>query len=74
MDKLQIISFNCQSVRSNLEIIQNLTTECDIICLQETLIDENNFDILGQIDSSFMMNTSLRLDSLDVFQGVQAVG
>ena len=51
---LKIISYNCQSLRSNVGIVQNLLTNCDILCLQETLIDENNCGILDQIDENFM--------------------
>ena len=51
---LKIISYNCQSLRANVGIVQNLLTECHVLCLQETLIDENNCDILDKLDNNFM--------------------
>ena len=51
---LKIISYNCQSLRSNAGIVQNLLKDCDVLCLQETLIDDNNNEILEQMDDDFM--------------------
>ena len=51
---LKIISYNCQSLNVNAVIVQDLLHNCDILCLQETLIDENNCQILDNLDANFM--------------------
>ena len=52
--KLKIITFNCQSLHANSSIIRDLLLKCDILCLQETLLDENNYQILEALDGNFM--------------------
>ena len=52
---LKVISFNCHSLNANAAIIDNLLGDCDILCLQETLIDHNNAQILNQFDNNFMV-------------------
>ena len=52
-NKLKIISFNCHSLRSNASVVQELLSKCNILCLQETLIDHNNNSILEQINDHF---------------------
>ena len=53
-NSIKICSFNCQSMTVNAAIVQDLMVSCDIICLQETLLDENNCQILDNLDSNFM--------------------
>ena len=45
-ENLKIISYNCRSLSVNMEIVKKLLKNCDILCLQETLVDENNSEIL----------------------------
>ena len=71
---LKIISYNCQSLRSNVGIVQNLLTNCDILCLQETLIDENNCGILDQIDENFMSAYVPSVRKPDCFVGRSSAG
>ena len=40
MEYMRLMSYNCQSFNSNLNIICSLLSSCDILCLQETLICE----------------------------------
>ena len=47
--KLRIVSFNCQSFRSNKGLIYNLMEKCDILLLQETLITDYNSNELDLI-------------------------
>ena len=51
--KLKLISYNCQSLNAKSAIIANLLKECDVLCLQETLIDKNNSYHLDQFDNNF---------------------
>ena len=51
---LNIISYNCQSLNLNAAIIQDLLKSCDILCLQETLIDDNNRLNLENLSNDFM--------------------
>ena len=71
---LKIISFNCQSLRSNFEIISDLTKNCDVLCLQETLIDDNNHHFLDQIDENFMCAYVPSVRKADCFVGRSSGG
>ena len=51
---LKVISYNCQSFNANSAIIKDILSTCDILCLQETLIDENNCQIIDKLDNNFM--------------------
>ena len=72
--KLKIISFNCQSLRSNFEIISDLVKKCDVLCLQETLIDDNNHHFLDQIDENFMYAYIPSVRKADCFVGRSSGG
>ena len=50
---LKVTSYNCQSVNTNIGIIQSLCLASDVILLQETLLNENNHAILGNINANF---------------------
>ena len=50
---MNICTYNCQSVNANIEFIKMLTATSDIICLQETLLNDNNHSVLATIDGSF---------------------
>ena len=54
--KLRINSYNCRSLNSNAEILQSLLKDLDILCLQETLTDENNHDNLVKLDPNLCMH------------------
>ena len=49
----RIISYNCQSVNTNLNLIQSFLPNCDILFLQETLLNDDNCSILEKLDSDF---------------------
>ena len=51
--KLSIISYNCNSFNANTVIINELLKKCDVLCLQETLIDDNNFQVLDTLNECF---------------------
>ena len=55
MNNIKVISFNCGGLKSNAELINLLLNECDILCVQETLLFESSNDILNKfsIDYNF---------------------
>ena len=44
--QFRLISFNCQSVNTNRELIELLLRKCEILVLQETLVTEHNKELL----------------------------
>ena len=38
--EMKFISYNCRSVRAQYDIVKLLTRECDIILLQETMLND----------------------------------
>ena len=42
MNNIKVISFNCGGLKSNVELIIFLFNECDILCVQETLLFESS--------------------------------
>ena len=50
---IKIITYNCQSVNVNYDIIKILTKDCDILLLQETLLSDNNQYFLNDINDDF---------------------
>ena len=50
---LRIISYNCQSLNAKLDIVSTLLNDCDILLLQETLLTNDNNDILGNININY---------------------
>ena len=51
--KLRIITYNCQSFTSNVEVITDLLKMCDILLLQETLVNDVNSYLLEGLDDNF---------------------
>ena len=47
---LKICSFNCFSIRKNIEIVRRLINSHDIVFLQEIILTEDNIDLLNNID------------------------
>ena len=48
----KIISYNCQLLNANLETVSSLLNDCDILLLEETLLTNDNNDILENIDTN----------------------
>ena len=67
--ELKVISYNCQSVRSNYEIISKLLNECDILFLQETFLTDVNKDILDTINVDFSSAQTPAIRKSDQFFG-----
>ncbi len=51
--KIKIASFNCSGFKQKIYTIRKLMQCNDIICLQETLVNESNVDIFNEIDTLF---------------------
>ncbi len=51
---LRIISFNCNSIRRNDEIVCKLLNECDILLLQETLVTADLINSISNFNADFM--------------------
>ena len=50
---LRIVSYNCQSFNCNIEFIKQLLETRDVLCLQETLLNDiNNVDSLIEYKST----------------------
>ena len=47
------VSYNCNSIRKNSEIIKILLKNTDILCLQEIMLTKDDLGILNQFDSEF---------------------
>ena len=71
---LKVISYNCQSVRSNSEIISKLMNGCDILFLQETFLTEVNKDISDSINIDFSSAQTPAIRKIDKFCGRSSGG
>ena len=67
--KLRIISYNCQSFNIKAQIIRNLLDSCDIICLQETLLYDETFFNLENLNSNFLTAHVPAVRNNQVFRG-----
>ena len=70
---LNIISYNCRSARLHSELIRLLAEKCDVLFLQETLLNDENVDVLDTIDGfNFAHTPSFRRS--DTFVGRSSGG
>ena len=54
MDKmLDIVSYNCHSVRNNIGIVQEILQVTDILILQELMLNESDINFMHAIDNDF---------------------
>ena len=51
---LRVITYNCQSFNSKKVILDSLLNSCDLLCLQETFINDENSLNLDTLDESFI--------------------
>ena len=71
---LRVISYNCNSFRSNAEIISSLLDNCDILCIQETFICQNDLAILDNFDDRFYVAAEPAVRKDDTFIGRSSGG
>jgi len=50
---LRIVTWNCQNLKTNIEGIKELCKKADIVCLQETWLEEFELGIVNTIDKEF---------------------
>ena len=66
---LRVISYNCQSFNTKTQIIGKLLDSCDILCLQETLLNNENFINLENLNSNFLTAHVPAVRNHQVFRG-----
>ena len=66
---LRVISYNCQSFNSKTQIIESLLNSCDILCLQETLLNDENSSNLDKLDHNFLTAHVPAVRNLENFRG-----
>ena len=71
---LRIISYNCNSFRSNAEIISSLLDKSDVLCIQETFICQNDLAILENFDDRFYVAAEPAIRKDDTFVGRSSGG
>jgi len=70
---LRIISYNCGSFKSNVEIVNLLLEDCDILLLQETLLPDYCSDLLC-INDNFDYSSVAATRNSDTFFGRSSGG
>ena len=50
---VKVVSYNCKSVRNNVEIVKKLLDIGDIVCLQEIMLHKRDLDILNDFNKEF---------------------
>lgn len=50
---MRIISYNCNSVRNNFEIVQSLLLDSDILFLQELMLERRDLHVLNDLNVDF---------------------
>ena len=59
---LKVISYNCFSLKKNVDLIKILLKKCDILMLQETLLTEDNISYVSNYDKDFTCSHTLSDD------------
>ena len=50
---IRVVSYNCNSVRNNSEIVKSLFHDSDIVLLQELMLEKRDLDILNDFNKDF---------------------
>ena len=50
---LNIVSYNCNSVRNNVDIVKSLFSESDIVMLQELMLEKRDVGVLNDFNKDF---------------------
>ena len=50
---LYCATYNCNSIRNNSEVVKNLLSNVDILCLQELMLNKSDLGILDQFNPDF---------------------
>ena len=66
---LRIVSYNCQSFNCNIEFIRQLLETCDVLCLQETLLNDINECQLDNLNDDFVSTHVSSVRNSNMFVG-----
>ena len=50
---LRCITYNCNSIRKNKEIVKTLLNNSDLLFVQELMLNKNDLDMLNDFDKDF---------------------
>lgn len=50
---IKFVSYNCNSVRNNIEIVKSIMSQADIVMLQELMLSKSDLPLLNDIDNEF---------------------
>ena len=50
---MKIVSYNCNSVRNNVEIVKSLFVDADILLLQELMLEKRDLGFLNDLNENF---------------------
>ena len=57
---MKIVSYNCNSVRNNAEIVKSLFVDTDILLLQELLLEKRDLGFLNDLNENFKYTAHVR--------------
>ena len=66
---LRFVSYNCQSFNCNIEFIRLLLETCDVLCLQETLLNDINECQLDNLNDDFVSTHVSSVRNSNTFVG-----
>ena len=67
---VRIASYNCNSIRSEIDVIREILTRCDILLCQEIILPEEEISFVYGIDHNFSCSVvPSRLPNSSVFNG-----
>ena len=49
----RVVSYNCNSIRNNSEIVKSLLLDADILFIQELMLEKSDLGILNDFNSNF---------------------
>ena len=50
---IDVVSYNCNSIRNNIDIVKSFFVENDIVMLQELMLEKRDLDILNDFNKDF---------------------
>ena len=74
MDTLKVTSYNCNSLRKQVDLVRELMTYNDVILLQEIILTNDDLDVLSSINSEFDFSVTPSTCNLDNVSGGRPKG
>ena len=71
---LRTITYNCQSFKCNIDIIRDLSGQCDILFLQETLLNDYDIHNLATVNHDFFFYATSSIRKEGCFTGRSSGG